>query len=228
MPTFSQIELFLDEGYSREENKSLIFKSRCICNYVERALRERKYQTALSRINIFCSKEINEARVARLREPPLLEVFIKYDLPISSELSESSLQTHFMRIIDLGLVAAENSMPVPREYCMSVLQKFESEGFKNEWVQTRKSWKKWAIRCDVVARLTIENFTLQQFVYRDELLIEKKLIAETKPREMLFYDYFGTLSLDQSGVIVYKNKEKVLTRFSIDANEFCDTNFPGS
>jgi len=220
MPTFSQIELFLDEGYSREENKSFILKSRCICNYLERAIKEEKYQTDFSRVNIFCSKNITETRVVRLKEPPLLEVFVEYDLPSLSELNESLLQKNFMKIIDIGLAAAKISMPVPHEYCMNALRNFEAGGFKNEWVQAQKMWKKLAVRCDVLAQLTIEKFTLQQFIYRGDVLLGKKKIAETKPRELLFYEYFGTLSLDQAGSIFYKNKKEVLSRFDLEKNEF--------
>lgn len=222
MPALTQIELFLGGNYPIEESKNFTLKSRCICNYLERALKEEKHQTTLSRVNIFCSKEIDKAKAVRLKKPPFLEASIKYDLPTLSELNESSLQAHFIRIIDSGLAIAQTFMPIPHEYCMNALRQFENGGFKNEWIQTQKIWKQLAIHCDVLAQLTTEKFSLQQLIYRDGLLVEKKQIAETKPREMLFYDYFGTLSLDKSETIVYRNKEKVLTRFSIKTNKFYD------
>ena len=63
MPVFDQIELFLDGTYPRGEQKSFMLKSRCICNYVERALDEKEFETTLSRVNIHCSKDENEVRV---------------------------------------------------------------------------------------------------------------------------------------------------------------------
>ncbi len=220
MPVFNQIELFLDGSYPREEQKSFIFKSRCICNYLEQALDKKGFETTLSRVNINCSKDESEVRLLPLKGAPFLEVCIKYDLPPFLELDEYLLQRHYMQIIDLGLTAAESFMPVPHSYCMTTLQRFESEGGINEWIQAQKSWKKWSVRCDVVAKLTMEKFTLLQCIYRDDDLIAKRQIAETKPREMLFIDYLGELSMDRSGNIVYKRKRKVLTKFRLETNEF--------
>lgn len=222
MPAFSQIELFLDGTYTVEEGKNLILKSRCICNYLERFLRKEKFQTTLSRINIFCSKETRQAKFNRSKAAPFLEVRINYDIPNILELDEFSLQHHLMKIIDSGLSSAMEYMPIPHELCINVLRRFEDGDFKNEWIQTQKVWKKGALRCDVLAELTTEKFSLQQLIYRDDVLVAKRRIAETKPREMLFYDYFGTLSLDATKTIVYKNNRKVLTAFNVEANEFYD------
>lgn len=220
MPIFDQIELFLDGSYPGEEQKGFIFKSRCICNYLERALAEKKFETTLSRVNIHCSKDEREVRILPLKGVPFLEVCIKYDIPPLLVLNESSLQGHYVRIINLGLKAAESFMSVPSGYCMSILRRFEDEGFKNEWIHAQKSWKKGAVRCDVIAQLTTERFSLWQCIYRDGILIAKTQVAETKPREMLFIDYLGTLSLDRSGSIVYKRKGKEITKFDLNSNKF--------
>ncbi len=222
MPVFNQIELFLDGSYSREEQKSFIFKSRCICNYLERALDENGFETTLSRVNIHCSKDDNQIRVLPLKGAPYLEVCIKYDLPLLLELGDDSLQRHYLKIIDMGLREAEKYMPIPHGFCMDVLEKFEDGGFTNEWIQSQKSWKKQSVRSDVIAYLAMDKFTLVQNIYRDGDLIATLQIAETKPREMLFIDYLGALSVDRSANIVYKRKRNVLSKFSLQENEFID------
>lgn len=219
MPAFDQIELFLDGTYPREEQRSFIFKSRCVCNYLERALRNAAFETTLSRVNIHCSKDGIENRVTPLKGAPYLEVRISYDLPPLSELDETSLQRHYAHIIDLGLTAAAQFMPVPHDYCISTLRKFDAKGFKNEWIQADKTWNE-RFRCEVSACLSMDKFTLWQRIYRDGALIAERQIAETKPREMLFMDYLGSLSLDRSGNIVYKRKGKPLTKFNLESGQF--------
>lgn len=220
MPILGQIELFLDGTYSKEERKAFIFKSRSICNYLERALREREFETLLSRVNIHCSKNAGERSVRPLTGAPFLEVRIKYDLPPLDELDEPSLQRHYAAILGKGLKVAESFMPVPYSFCISTLRRFEEDGFKNEWLQAEKTWGDW--RCDVVATLTTERFELWQHIYRGAESVAKRKIAETKPREMLFLDYLGSLSMDRSGNIVYRRKGKALTKFNVESGEFCD------
>jgi len=222
MPVLNQIELFLDGIYPREEQKAFIFKSRCICNYLERALGEKGFETTLYRINIHCSKDENEAKVLPLKWEPFLEVRIKYDFPPLAELDESLLQGHYTQIIGSGLTAAESFMPVPRRYCMSILRRFVEEGRVNEWIQAEKNWSKLSLRSDVIARLTTKKFTLRQHIYRNGDPIAERQVVETKPREGLFIDYLGTLSLDRSGNIVYKRKGKALTKFDIETEQFCE------
>lgn len=222
MSILNQIELFLDGTYLEKEKKSFILKSRCICNYLERALDKKGFDAALSRINIHCSKDEGQVRVMPLKGVPFLEVCIKYELPVLFDLDVITLQRHYKKIIDLGLRAAETFMPVPHSYCMVVLQRFEEEAFNNKWIQSTKSWDRCSISSEVLACLTMEKFTLQQRIYRSDELISEKQIAETKPREMLFLDYLGSLSLDRSGNIVYKRKGKCLSKFDVKLNLFCD------
>jgi hypothetical protein len=223
MPIIDQIELFLDGSYPNEEQKSFIFKSRCICNYLERALLEKKFETSFSRVNIHCSKDETKTRVHPLKGDQLLEVCIKYDLPPLSTLDAPSLQFRYAQIIDFGLRAAEGFMTVPHGYCMSALRKFEKGGFKNQWTQAEKNWGPGAIRCAVIADLNMEQFALWQHIYRDGDLIASRRVALTKPREMLFIDYLGNLSKDNSGNIVYKRKGKTITKFSLEENKFVVT-----
>lgn len=220
MPIFDQVELFLGSGYSGDEQKNFIFRSRCICNYLERGLVEKKFETTLSRLNIHCSKDESEVRVIPLKGAPYLEVCIKYDLPALLDLDESLLQRCFMQIIDFGLKAAENFMPIPYVYCMEILRRFEENGFKNEWLQAKKSWA--GGQCEVMAQLTMEKFTLWQSICIGGVIVANRQIVETKPREMLFIDYLGTLSLDRSGNILYKRRGKLVTKFDIKVGEFCE------
>lgn len=222
MPILDQIELFLEESYPPEERRGFIFKSRSICNYLERHLGEKAFHTSLGRINIHCTKDPLGVRVTPLKGVPFLEVNIVYDLPSISSLDGHALHQHFTKIIDLGLQSAEQFMAIPHAYCMEVLKKFMQQGCKNEWTQATKNWGNCSLRCNVIAELTTSEFTLTQYIYRDSSMIAVKQIVATKSREMLFIEYLGSLSLDRQKNIVYKRKTKLISKFNIETSSFVE------
>lgn len=220
MPKFTQIELFLAGGYADEERKRFLFQSRCICNYLERKLAKKAFESTYSRVNIHCTKDDGEVRVAPLKGCPYLEVRLRYDVPPLADLDEASLQQHYAQIIDSGLTAAAGVMEVPHDFCMRALDELKKGGFRNTWIQAEKSWARQEVRCEVIADLTTSEFTLTQRIYRGESLLAERLVAQTLPREMLFLESLGTLSMNSSGSVVYKKRDKVLTTFNLASNCF--------
>ena len=213
MVTLSQVELFLDGTYERSEQRSFLFKSRCICNFLERALSRERFETELSRVNIHCSKGIQEPTASRSATTPLLEVKIAYDMPPADSLREAELQSHYSVILIEGLSAARGSMAIPLDFCKEVLREFESGGYRNRWVQAEKLWSRLGIRSEVVATLTTSEFSLDQRVYRGEQLVAEARVWESSPREGLFHDSLGDLVLTNSGNVVYRAKKNVLSEF---------------
>jgi hypothetical protein len=128
-----------------------------------------------------------------------------------------------MKIIDIGLSAAESFMPIPLAYCRKTLHEFKNGGFKNDWIQARNVWQKWSVRCDIEAKLTIEEFALLQRVYHNDILIVEREIVKSRPREALFVDFLGSLQLDRSGCIRYKARNKELTSFDLRTNRFSES-----
>ena len=59
-------------------------------------------------------------------------------------------------------------------------------------------------------------------VYVNDELIATRRIAITKPREGLFIDYLGELSVSSKGIVNYKKKSKILTCFDLKQNAFID------
>ena len=213
MVTLSQVELFLDGTYEKSEQKSFLFKSRCVCNFLERALSRERFEAELSRVNIHCSRSIQEPNASRNAITPLLEVKIAYDMPPVDSLVEAELQSHYADILLKGLSAARSYMAIPLDFCKEVLRDFESGGYQNRWVQAEKSWSRLGIRSEVVATLTASAFWLDQRVYSGEQLVAEERVWETRPREWLFHDYLGDLVMTRSGSVVYRAKKKVLTEF---------------
>lgn len=222
MPIFSQIELFLDNSYSNEQQVEFMLRSRCICNYLERSIRGSKFKTSMSRINIVCTKKKDNVQVGPLKGMPYLQVCINYDLPSIFRLDEESLQLHFADIITQGINAAQSFMPVPFKECLDILEEFKRNGFSNSWIQSRKEWKRLNLRSDVIADLTMYKFSLTQKIYEGDSLLAEKIIVEEKPREFLFFDYLGDLSMSADGKIAYAAKRRNFTVFDCKTRKFLE------
>lgn len=222
MTTLCQNELYLVKPAPDDEEMEFLFRSRAMCCYLERRLVKLKFETLCSRININCAQSVREVSVKPYEHEPYLEVNLPYLMPPLDSLDSESLQQHYSKIIEMGLEASESFMPVPFQFCVDVLRQFERIGYVNEWVQAEKSWKKNSIRSVITAHLTMDEFFLTQRVEHGGKQIEER-IARTKTREVLFTPFLGDLSMDDSGILVYKNKKRIISEYSLVQDSFIKT-----
>ncbi len=216
MPELNQIELFLDGSYSKDEKEGFIFKSRCLCSYLERALVKEAFATDYSRINIKCSKKGEMEEHARpLKRAPFLEVYIQYELPPIKSLCDDDLHGHFINIIVQGLGIAQTRMPIPLGFCVEIMREFEQNGYENSWIHSNKSWGRYSCRSLIEAKLTLDHFILHQSIYQSNELVSKKMIAETKPREMLFLPYLGRTKVVAGRYVLYEKSKHVISIFDL-------------
>ena len=163
MTTLLHIELFLDSTYSLHEQKGFIFRSRCICNYVERTLAALRFPSPYTRLNIHCTRDYQSTYVRPLKNEAFLEVCIKFEwLPVDS-LTCAEIQWQFAQVIWAGLEAASTFTPVPIEKCSQALKEFEDGGFVNRWLHLDEYWAQWKCRCVVSVELTMEHFAADQW-----------------------------------------------------------------
>lgn len=226
-PRFSRarsqhIELYLDATYPLHEQRRLVFCSRCICNFIERSLAALRFRSPYSRLNIHCTRDPQSVRVRPLKKEPYLEVCIQFELPPLDSLPIEALQRKLAQIISSGLAAANKFTAVPVEECLQATRDFENGGFINRWQHLDKTWPQWNCRCVISAELTVDLFTTDQLVYESGSLIARRRIAATKPREGLFVEYLGVLSISDQGIMIYKKKGKVLSVFDLKRMTFTD------
>jgi hypothetical protein len=181
-----------------------------------------KFESPYSRVNIHCSRDPHSVHIKSLKHQPYLEVIIELDLPPLDTLSSEQLQQQFMQIISIGLESAGTVTPIPLDHCQHTLAEFKNGGYFNKWVHVDKYWKRKRCRCIVSAELTMDHFVLDQSVYMDDKLVATRRVAETKSREMLFYDYLGDLSINSNGIMIYRKKGTVLSEFNLNDRKFKD------
>ena len=215
MLKFTQIELFLDNTYSLSEQKIFILKSRSICNYIERYIVKHDIKAAFKRLNIHCTRDASMIGVTPLKFEPFLEAREYFDLPTISDLSIGSLQAKFLEIIIAGLKSANIYSSVDESFFDELFADIAVNNFINKWVHKDKYWKRWDCRCVIEAELTVDEFLINQYVYLKGKLVTKFCIATSMPREAIFSEYLGDLTISSEGILYYRNKTKVLSEYNL-------------
>jgi hypothetical protein len=67
--------------------------------------------------------------------------------------------------------------------------------------------------------LRTDAFVLSQRVYKSDKLIGEAMIARTKPREWLFYQVLGGLTLSGSRIL-YRAKQHLISCYDLITGEF--------
>jgi hypothetical protein len=215
----SQIELYLDGSFTKEEGSQFISLSRCICGFVERHLAKLQFQTTHHRINIYCSNEKLDTIVRPLSQTSFLEVRIPIPVPLTLKGSIVQLQNMYAKILQSGLQAAQVYMPVPLSQVDESIDEFRRIGYQNTWVQAERHWKKICLSCIIKANVTTEMFSLQQDVYVSNELIGSKTICTTNPREFIYCQYLGKLAL-KGNLISYSSTMGTISEFDIQKKTF--------
>ena len=220
MRTLRHVELYLDSTYPKAERKWFLVASRSACNFLERHLKSLQHESPYSRVNIYCSSGADEGRVLPCEHEPYLEVHIPFDAKPAEQLSRIERQQQFLRVIAIGLEAASRFTPMPLEAISNALAQFADAGYVNRWQHIDKLWTRKRCRCVLSMELTMESFNADQLVYIEGELVGERTIARTSPREGLWAEYLGKLTLSTSGILEYKRASTVLSAFDLERRVF--------
>ena len=220
MRTLRHVELYLDSTYPEAERKWFLKASRSACSFIERHLQPLQFKGPYSRVNIFCSNDAEVGRALPYKHEPYLEVHIPFIAKPAGQLSPSESQQQFLQIIAAGLETAGRFTPMPLEAISKAMAQFADAGYVNQWKHIDKHWVRKRCRCVISMELTMESFNANQFVYIEDELVGERAIARTSPREGLWAEHLGKLTLSTDGVLEYKRASKVLSAFDIERRVF--------
>jgi hypothetical protein len=224
MSRFWQIDIGLDNTYSKDEQTAVIVASRSMIHFVERRLYPLNFRSDFYRLLIHCTKGDVEREFYKVTDPPIATVNICLDLGEFLN-SEDSLQNAFMKIIQAGINKALQYELLPIKEIIYALQLFKKNGYVSKWTHIDKEWKRKGLRCVIEGDHKTDTFDLTQKIFKNGNLCKDKLIAKIKPREGLFYPFLGKATL-KDNQIIYSNKGYIISTYNIETNklEFPDTN----
>ena len=220
MRTLRHVELYLGNTYPEAERKWFLKASRSACNFLERHLQPLQFKCPYSRVNIFCSPDVEEGQVLTNTHEPYLEVHIPFDAKPAEQMSRIESQQQFLKVVAIGLEAASRFTPMPLEAISKTSALFADAGYVNQWQHIDKQWVRKKCRCVLSMELTMESFNANQLVYIEGELVGIRTIARTSPREGLWAEYLGKLTLSTNGIMEYKRASTVLSVFDLERRVF--------
>jgi hypothetical protein len=220
MRTLRNVELHLDGTFPVEQAKRFLIASCAVCNFVEKHLKQIRFESPYSRVNIFCSAESRESYVRPYSFEPYLHVIIPFSPRPIEALSEAEAQQQFIRALSMGLEAARQFTPMPLYEAKIALANFERGGYLNKWEHLDKQWIRKDCQCIISMEVNMQCFIAHQAILVKNSLVANKRIAQTSPRDGLWVDYLGKLSITKANILEYKRADKLLSAFDLDKKTF--------
>lgn len=177
-------------------------QSRHITYYLQRKLKEIKYQTTnFNRIVIELSEikpkgvYINSEKVACVtipfKEKELLDIE-----------SENKIQDFYGEKIMEGLIQLSKKHEIPLGYFCTWLQDLKKKNYKNEWTYQKKNFRGLKLDIELRCIMNLTEFNLILSIKINEELIYNKIILKTPPDEVAFHYRFKDIVFKDEKIII--------------------------
>jgi len=195
--------LNLDE-YSEELATPFGFRTRYICNFLERRLKTLKYHTdGLSKI---CVQGMRFPEEACPSVPEnAVAPSVKFNQDRYLMLGPDEHHEFFITMLLEGFEKCARYHPIPLAEMKEEIENFRNGGYKNKWIHQSKLLRPAGLRASLLCSLDTERFDLTLKLERKDETVFMERILETKPDEIIFEHRFKEISLADDLVIV-KNK----------------------
>ena len=206
--------------HSNEFRGQFEYRSRSLCNFLERKLAKLKFKTEGFRRICFVGKSVTgSARDCYINSSKVLEVEVPFVADAYERLSIDELQEYFIRLLGLGVHKCKTQHAIPISTILDGIDEFRSNGYLNEWVFKTKVVRDSGLKCVLRCRLTMDCFTLSVDVHRGDELVLSDEAVRTLPDEIFFesklkdvrVDHNTLVLLDRSGEVYYERSLQFLS-----------------
>jgi hypothetical protein len=198
------IYLYLNtDEYADQLGTEFGFRTRYICNYIERHMKAEKHQT--DGFNRICVQGRDKpAGPSRIVSENALISEVKFDREQYQNLQEDGYHEFFLDMLERGLEKAHKSFSLPLHLIRMAIDQFRVGGYVNHWEHKRKR-----LRNGLVARLLCDlnmyEFVLTLSISKSDQVLFERQILKTKPDEIIYKYQFK--DMEQSGdKLLVKNK----------------------
>ncbi|AYH20923.1 hypothetical protein C5E22_22180 [Pectobacterium parmentieri] len=204
------------EDYGKEIVYPFKEQSRSICNFLERKIKDLKYNSKGFRSVCFVGKR-HPSKDFFVNSSNVLNVDIYIDESRYKSTTIYCLNSYFIEIIKSGLDKCGDILPIAE--ITSALNEFENSGYVNEWVHKKRFFKNQNITCSLVCNHSIKDFRLSLKIMRADDVIFNEVILITPPDELAYHYKFKDIIIDNDEVIVttklHSEPDNVLFRFKL-------------
>lgn len=211
------IYLYLNTNdFNRETLSDFSFKTRFICNYIERELKKIKFKSKeFNKICISLSKEPTE--LARIVSDKALyvELFFDEEEYVRSK-QENRLCEYFSKKIIDGASKCLTNFEIPIDVIIKSIEEFRSIGCINEWSFKKRKFKEIEINAELVCKLDSNKFYLRLKLYKKGECILNKTVIETEPDEIIFKNELKDVALIGNELTVINYFDEPIYKVRID------------
>ena len=178
-------------------------ESRWLCNYLERKIQSPRFATENFRRFIVCGME-GPLPDCHLVDTGVLTVFVPFFLKEYRSLSKSEIPEYYIGLLEAGFAKCNKQYPLPMDRLREGIEEFRAGGYVNQWTWKKKVVKELGIKVAFDCEMTIDRFTMQLNVYRQNELVLTDPVFEFPPDEIIFGSRMKRLEIDGSEVRILK------------------------
>ena len=180
------------------------FKTRYLCNFVQRRLRELNFDAhGFSKICVQGRHEPEESCPILSENAAIPSV--SFDQPRYESLDRGAHHEFFVAMLLEGLQKCSRHHQIPLSELKAAIEEFRQRGYRNEWTHQKKLLRSVGLQASLLCSLDMEKFVLTLRLERKGATVFEEPILETKPDEIIFAHQFKEVVLE-GGAIVVKGK----------------------
>jgi len=200
-----QVDLYLHlDEYPPALATPFGFRTRYLCNFVERRLQALKFQAqGFNKICVQGRHQPLESCPIVPENAVLPTVF--FDASRYESLGAGEHHEFLIGMLVEGLERCARHHRIPLAELVAAVDEFRRGGYRNEWVHQSKLLRPLGLRASLSCRLDAEKFELILKLDRKGTTVFERQILETKPDEIIFAHRFKEVVVEGE-VIVVKDK----------------------
>ncbi|MEZ4264604.1 MAG: hypothetical protein R3B36_36400 [Polyangiaceae bacterium] len=202
------IDLFLAlDEYPREVATPFGFRTRYVCNYLERRVRALKFKTA--NLNKICVRGChNPGDECPIVSDASAVPSVRFDEDAYAKLGEDEQHEFFIAMLSEGFAKCARVHSIPREELARYINEFRGDGYRNAWTHGSFRLDRDGLVALLHCRLDPAKFVLQLELRRAGTTIFDQSILETLPDETIFAYRFKDVVLADDSIVVRSKFDK--------------------
>ncbi|WP_207398979.1 hypothetical protein [Bremerella alba] len=179
------------------------FRTRYICNFIERRLKEEKFNAdGFSKICVQGRDEPGEE--CHIVSENALVPEVHFDRARYENLKDEEHHEFFLEMLERGLTKCQKSYVIPLSSLHSAVEEFRSCRYVNQWEHKKKRLSNGLV-VSLQCELTMTEFVLTLSIKKGNELLFERPILNTKPDELIFAHQFKDIA-QSDGELVVTNK----------------------
>lgn len=202
-------DLILDFGLPLDT--AFGFKTRYICNYLERHIKKLGFRTmGFNKICIQGSRL--ETATWAVQGTHAVVPRVSFDISVYEALDDDSRHELYIAMILEGLSSLANHHVIPISEILDGIAEFRAGGYKNEWVHQTKYYRTDRVRATLHCSLTPNDFSMTLDINKNGHTVLTEVILESLPDEIIFAHRLGSLEWSEDTIVVRQKHGDILYR----------------